>query len=52
MRSSFYICCQNEQFDQGLVFILKKKSDCILEYKCIFTECKNVLLGRHLGFAI
>ena len=23
MRSIFYICCQNEQFDQGLVFILK-----------------------------
>ena len=32
-----YICCQNEQFDQGLVFILKK-TDCILEYKYIFTE--------------
>ena len=24
MRSIFYICCQNEQFDQGPVFILKK----------------------------
>ena len=24
MRVYFYICCQNEQFDQGLVFILKK----------------------------
>ena len=28
-----------------------KKSKCILEYKCIFTEWKNVVLERHLGFA-
>ena len=49
MRVYFYICCQNEQFDQGLVFILKK-SDCILEYKYIFTEWKNVLLGKAPGF--